>query len=176
MSPRRAASVLALLGSASLAAIFPTFAGEVPRRALEPRPPTDTQAAGDRSETVERYLRALNDFRAGSDRAEALLLASARRLANRYGRRDALDVARYFRSLDPAERTAGLALERRFDALRDEAVRIDEADRSRRGEADALLTQLEADLEALRAEAATAADVTPAARCPTSCAAISLES
>ncbi|MEM6569905.1 MAG: CHAT domain-containing protein [Planctomycetota bacterium] len=169
MNLRRAAFVLALLGSASFAAVLASSSRVPdggPRVRSAPGPTASAPSArDDRAETVERYLRALAAFRAGEDSAETLLIASAKRLAGRYGRRDALDVARYYRTLGPEERVAGVALERRFDALRDEAVRLDENERAIGADREALLAQLEADLAAFLAEAFRAADITPAARC-----------
>lgn len=106
---------------------------------------------------IEQFLVALDEVRRGSRAAEASLLQSARALATDFDRADAVEVARFYVELTPAERREGQHLEARFDGLRAQAQ---EADASA-VEADDRITGA---LLQLLSEARQAVDITAAAR------------
>ncbi len=116
------------------------------------------------AEELGAFVQALNRLREGDSAAEAQLLAIAEGLCTHHERCDALDVARFFAALSPAERARGLADEARFAALREEAVAA-----GREGLAPGeswrdLRADLIAELEALATEVESAPDFSPAAR------------
>jgi len=159
----RAAFALALLGSAALATHAPAT-GSPPSTG-----PGILEQAGS-ADLIARYLVALEDFRAGEESARGALTEAAEALAVAYGRPDALAVAEYYASLSSNDRRSGLALERRFDALRDEVVLLEETGAGSPGEpgdpdeSAEPLARIRRELEVLLRSAEGVPDVTPAAR------------
>ncbi len=127
--------------------------------------PIQDDAQADTAVRIEELLAALEAWRGGDPSAAARLDAAAAALVREDGRRDAADVAAFYRSLDDASLRAGVEFDRRFEALRLRWVAWDTADQS--GEAPPFLAfaaELEAELVELIAGSEHLRDVMPCAR------------
>ena len=126
--------------------------------------PIQADARPDTAARIEELLAALKAWRGGDTSAAARIDAVAESLRED-GRRDAADVAAFYRALDDASLRAGVEFDRRFEAVRERWVVWDRADH--RGDAPPFPTfaaELEAELVELIAESEHLRDVMPCAR------------